>query len=80
LAAIGKGMSKIITIKRSKTSAQPLSPAGEICTSYLCPNEAFPVRWCAFDGDHIPAPRDGANGTGTDTWVPNEVWQFFSQF
>lgn len=66
------------------TAMNPPEPGigsgSHVCTSYSCPDEQFPVRWCAFDGDHIPAPRDGAGGTGTDTWVPQEVWEFFSQF
>jgi len=36
-----------------------------------------PVRWCSFDGDHIPSPIDRGQNT---TWVPQEVWTFFSQF
>jgi hypothetical protein len=36
--------------------------------------------WASFDGDHNPAPRDGASGSGADTWVPDEAWAFLSQF
>jgi hypothetical protein len=32
-----------------------------------------PTRWCAFDGDHTPSPKD--NGQST-TWNPREVWAF----
>jgi len=52
-----------------------------ICTKYQGGLAAFPVEWCAFDGDHIPAPQDGAPGnSGTNTWVPGETWAFFTQF
>jgi hypothetical protein len=34
-----------------------------------------------FDEGHIPAPQDGAGGdSGSRTWVPGEVWKFFTQF
>jgi hypothetical protein len=34
-----------------------------------------------FDGGHIAAPQDGAGGdSGSRTWVPAEVWRFFTQF
>jgi poly(3-hydroxybutyrate) depolymerase len=40
-----------------------------------------PVEWAAFDEGHIPAPQDGAAGSdGSRTWVPAEVWRFFTQF
>jgi poly(3-hydroxybutyrate) depolymerase len=52
-----------------------------ICTKYQGGLAAFPVEWCAFDGDHMPAPQDGATGNnGTRTWVPGETWAFFTQF
>jgi poly(3-hydroxybutyrate) depolymerase len=52
-----------------------------ICTKYQGGLAAFPVEWCAFDGDHMPAPQDGATGnSGTNTWVPGETWAFFTQF
>lgn len=40
-----------------------------------------PVEWAAFDDGHIPAPQDGDGGdSGSRTWVPAEVWKFFTQF
>lgn len=51
-----------------------------ICTSYDCPDERYPARWCAFDEGHIPAPVDGRSGNGADTWVAKEAWDFFTQF
>ena len=30
---------------------------------------------------HIAAPQDGAGGdSGSRTWVPGEIWRFFTQF
>ena len=51
-----------------------------ICTSYNCPNEEYPARWCAFDGGHIPAPIDGSTDNHWNTWVAKEAWAFFTQF
>ena len=50
------------------------------CTSYECPNTEHPVRWCAFDGGHIPAPTDGSTNNHWNTWLAKEGWEFFSQF
>ena len=56
----------------------PTAPTGgHVCTSYSgCP-AADPVRWCNFDGPHTPSPADSGK---TTSWMPAEVWQFFSQF
>lgn len=43
-------------------------------------SEDHPVVWASFDGEHNPAPRDGAPGGGPDTWLPGETWEFFRQF
>ena len=42
--------------------------------------DGYPVVWASFDGDHNPAPRDGAPGAGPDTWVPGEAWAFITRF
>jgi poly(3-hydroxybutyrate) depolymerase len=50
-------------------------------TTYSGCSAGYPVVWAAFDEGHIAAPQDGAGGdSGTRTWVPGEVWRFFSQF
>lgn len=64
-----------------KDSPQPAQGSrSHICTTYDCPDERYPARWCAFDEGHIPAPVDGRSGNGSDTWVAKEAWQFFTQF
>lgn len=50
------------------------------CTSYQCPNKAYPVRWCAYDAGHIAAPHDGSTGDSGNTWLAEEAWKFFTQF
>ncbi|MBP2328850.1 poly(3-hydroxybutyrate) depolymerase [Kibdelosporangium banguiense] len=50
-------------------------------TTYSGCRAGYPVVWAAFDEGHIAAPQDGATGdSGSRTWVPAEVWRFFSQF
>ncbi|WP_234531953.1 alpha/beta hydrolase family esterase [Streptomyces shenzhenensis] len=50
-------------------------------TSYSGCSAGHPVEWAAFDEGHIAAPQDGAGGdSGSRTWVPAEVWKFFTQF
>lgn len=50
-------------------------------TSYSGCSAGHPVAWAAFDEGHIAAPQDGAAGdSGPRTWVPAEVWKFFTQF
>ena len=50
-------------------------------TTYSGCSEGHPVAWAAFDEGHIAAPQDGAPGdSGSRTWLPQEVWKFFTQF
>ncbi|MET9390395.1 cellulose binding domain-containing protein [Streptomyces sp. NPDC006624] len=50
-------------------------------TTYAGCSAGHPVAWAAFDEGHIAAPQDGAPGdSGSRTWVPAEVWKFFTQF
>ncbi len=57
---------------------EPAQGSGtHICTSYTGCAEGYPVRWCAFDGDHNPTEKDRGQ---SKSWVPGEAWQFISQF
>ncbi|MER6154006.1 cellulose binding domain-containing protein [Streptomyces sp. NPDC001868] len=50
-------------------------------TTYSGCAAGYPVAWAAFDEGHIAAPQDGTPGdSGSRTWVPQEVWKFFTQF
>jgi poly(3-hydroxybutyrate) depolymerase len=51
-----------------------------VATSYSNCKAGYPVRWIAFDGDHMPAPVDGATGNSPNSYVAPETWNFFSQF
>ncbi len=49
--------------------------------TYAGCSAGHPVVWAAFDEGHIAAPQDGAAGdSGSRTWLPGEVWKFFTQF
>lgn len=47
------------------------------CTSFQGCRDGYPVRWCAFDGDHNPTEKDRGQSR---SWVPGEAWEFISQF
>jgi pimeloyl-ACP methyl ester carboxylesterase len=59
-------------------STLPTAKTGShVCTDYTgCPATA-PVRWCSYDGPHTPSPSDSGQGM---SWMPQEVWTFFSKF
>ena len=63
----------------SATNApEPARRSGmHICTSFTGCREGYPVRWCAFDGDHNPTEKDRGQ---SKSWVPGEAWEFISQF
>ncbi|MFC4066580.1 cellulose binding domain-containing protein [Actinoplanes subglobosus] len=57
---------------------EPAQGSGtHITTGYTGCRDGYPVRWAAFDGDHVPLPVDR---NASSSWVSGEVWQFFSQF
>jgi poly(3-hydroxybutyrate) depolymerase len=63
------------------TPQNPPEPAAgsgtHICTKYAGGSPAYPVTWCAFDEDHNPNPLDSGQST---SWVPQQAWNFISQF
>ncbi|MFF7893200.1 RICIN domain-containing protein [Streptomyces sp. NPDC007907] len=67
------------------TPQSPREPARgsrtHITTAYAGCRAGYPVRWAAFDGDHIPGPVDGSPiESGVTTWTKAEIWRFFAQF
>jgi len=62
----------------SQSPPEPNRNSGtHTCTSYAGCSAGYPVRWCAFDGDHNPTEKDSGQ---SKSWVPGEAWQFISQF
>jgi hypothetical protein len=50
---------------------------GHLCSDYAGCSAGHPVRWCPYDGGHTPSPADAGMSS---SWMPAEVWAFFSQF
>ncbi|MEO3807439.1 cellulose binding domain-containing protein [Sphaerisporangium sp. B11E5] len=83
--AAARGMRDRFLRNNGCTAQNPPEPAqGSLThriTAYSGCRAGYPVVWAAFDEGHIAAPQDGATGdSGTRTWVPAEVWRFFTQF
>ncbi|QLQ35400.1 cellulose binding domain-containing protein [Micromonospora robiginosa] len=83
--ASGRALRDRFVATNGCTAASPPEPRSGSLThtvySYSGCRSGYPVVWAAFDGGHIAAPQDGAGGdSGTRTWVPAEVWKFFTQF
>jgi poly(3-hydroxybutyrate) depolymerase len=56
----------------------PMPPSGgHVCTNYDGCSAGHPTRWCDYDGDHTPAHVDSG---ASESWVPQEVWDFVTQF
>ncbi|WP_229075052.1 cellulose binding domain-containing protein [Actinoplanes sp. DH11] len=62
----------------AQSPPEPASGSGtHVTTTYAGCRAGYPVRWAAFDGDHVPLPVDR---NASSSWVSAEVWQFFTQF
>lgn len=59
------------------TLPTPTDPSGNtpVCVDFQNCDPGYPTRACVFVGDHTPSPPNEAN-----TWVPDETWDFISQF
>ncbi|MCZ7438161.1 cellulose binding domain-containing protein [Micromonospora sp. WMMC241] len=83
--ASGRALRDRFVANNGCTAASPPEPRSGSLThtvyTYSGCRPGYPVAWAAFDGGHIAAPQDGAGGdSGSRTWVPAEVWKFFTQF
>jgi poly(3-hydroxybutyrate) depolymerase len=81
----GRAMRDRFVRNNGCTAQNPPEPAqGSLThrvTTYSGCSAGHPVAWAAFDEGHIAAPQDGAPGdSGSRTWLPGEVWKFFTQF
>ncbi|KAK4448700.1 Alpha/Beta hydrolase protein [Podospora aff. communis PSN243] len=50
-----------------------------IKTNYGGCRQGFPVTWIPFDGGHWPGAVDNGPESGARSWVPGEIWGFFTQ-
>jgi poly(3-hydroxybutyrate) depolymerase len=85
--SFGRAMRDKFVRNNGCTAQSPMEPSqGSLthtCTSYAGCSSGHPVRWCAFDSGHTPAPLEGTtegSGGGDKTWTKGEVWKFFTQF
>ncbi|MDT0478936.1 cellulose binding domain-containing protein [Streptomyces doebereineriae] len=80
----GRAMRDTFVRNNGCTPQNPPEPAqGSLThrvTTYSGCSTGHPVAWAAFDEGHIAAPQDGAPGDSGRTWLPGEVWKFFTQF
>ncbi|KAK3393118.1 Alpha/Beta hydrolase protein [Podospora didyma] len=52
---------------------------GHIKTVYNGCRTGYPVWWIPFDGGHWPGAVDNGPESGAKSWVPGEIWAFFTQ-
>jgi poly(3-hydroxybutyrate) depolymerase len=54
-----------------------VNSGAHVCTNEMSCMTGYPVRFCSFNGDHTPDPDNGQAG---NSWLYQEVWNFFNQF
>jgi poly(3-hydroxybutyrate) depolymerase len=52
---------------------------GHIKTNFNGCRAGYPVTWIPFDGGHYPGAVDNGPESGARSWVPGEIWSFFTQ-
>jgi len=50
-----------------------------IKTVYTGCKTGYPLTWIAHDGGHWPGAVDNGPESGANSWVPGEIWSFFTQ-
>jgi hypothetical protein len=69
-----------------------LNPGGHVCTDYAGCSTGHPLRWCVHQSGHGASPVDGTSDLYNScaippsscsdlcpcSWVPADVWQFFT--
>ena len=56
-------------VRRNGCSEETLDLERERCIAFQGCEPGYPVEWCSFTGEHVPAPFAG-----------EAIWQFLSQF
>jgi poly(3-hydroxybutyrate) depolymerase len=75
----GVGLAKTWAIANGCTWVIPqkVISGNHVCTKFAGCKAGYPVEFCSFNGDHVPFPD---SNNQSNTWGPQEVWSFFSQF
>jgi poly(3-hydroxybutyrate) depolymerase len=55
-----------------------VTSGNHVCTDMMGCSAGYPVKFCSFNGDHTPDPRDPGMSSGS--WQYQLVWDFFNQF
>jgi poly(3-hydroxybutyrate) depolymerase len=50
------------------------------CVDFMGCSAGHPTRACIFQGPHNPTPPVTGGRASSTSWVPGEVWKFFTQF
>jgi poly(3-hydroxybutyrate) depolymerase len=54
-----------------------VTSGNHVCTNITGCMTGYPVRFCSFDGDHTPDPRDPGQ---SNSWQYQVVWDWFNSF
>jgi pimeloyl-ACP methyl ester carboxylesterase len=77
-----EGVDNFLDLFVNSNSCTPQTPPQPPNGTHQCYDFAdcaagYPVRWCPYGGGHTAAPTDTGE---SQSWMPDEVWEFFSQF
>ncbi|KAK4154128.1 putative feruloyl esterase C [Chaetomidium leptoderma] len=79
----GRGLRDKFVANNGCTKINPREPAagskGHVKTEYTGCKAGYPVTWIAFDGGHYPGAVDGQGESGAKSYVPGEIFSFFSK-
>jgi poly(3-hydroxybutyrate) depolymerase len=75
----GVTLAKNFATANGCTWANPtkVTSGNHMCTDIAGCTTGYPVKFCSFDGDHTPDPKDPGQGS---SWQYQPVWDFFDQF
>ena len=79
----GRGLRDKFVANNGCTKMSPKEPSAgsksHVKTDYQGCTAGYPVSWIAFDGGHYPGAVDGQGESGAKSYVPGEIFSFFSQ-
>jgi poly(3-hydroxybutyrate) depolymerase len=80
---LGRGMrDRFVRNNGCAQTNAPEPPQGSrthVKTVYSGCKAGYPVTWIAHDGGHWPGAVDNGPESGARSWVPGEIWSFFTQ-
>lgn len=79
----GRGLRDRFVQNNGCNKISPQEPASgskvHVKTEYPGCRAGYPVTWLAFDGGHYPGATDGQGDSGAKSYVPGEIFSFFSK-